>query len=84
MERYYEAIDLLKGMISRPSFSRDETTVADFLQAEWQKAGQKVFRKGNNLWIIAPDFDFGKPTLLLRQARFRLDQRPVHSRRDRR
>ena len=51
MERYYEAIDLLKGMISRPSFSRDETAVADFLQAEWQKAGQKVFRKGNNLWI---------------------------------
>ena len=58
MERYYEAIDLLKGMISRPSFSRDETAVADFLQAEWQKAGH-------------------------RQARFRLDQRPVHSRRDR-
>ena len=24
-----------------------------------------MFRKGNNLWIIAPDFDFGKPTLLL-------------------
>ena len=48
MERYYEAIDLLKGMISRPSFSRDETAVADFLQAEWKKAGQKVFRKGNN------------------------------------
>ena len=23
MERYYEAIDLLKGMISRPSFRRD-------------------------------------------------------------
>ena len=55
MERYYEAIDLLKGMISRPSFSRDETAVADFLQAEWQKAGQKVFRKGNNLWIIVKE-----------------------------
>lgn len=65
MERYYEAIDLLKGMITRPSFSRDEAAVADFLQACWQEAGQKVFRKGNNLWIIAPDFDFGKPTLLL-------------------
>ena len=24
-----------------------------------------MHRKGNNLWIIAPDFDFGKPTLLL-------------------
>ena len=37
MERYYEAIDLLKGMISRPSFSRDETAVADSC---------KLFEKG--------------------------------------
>ena len=27
MELYYEAIDTLKGMISRPSFSRDEAAV---------------------------------------------------------
>lgn len=62
---YYEAIDMLKGMISRPSFSRDEADVADFLQQCWQAAGYKVYRKGNNLWLIAPGFDFGKPTLLL-------------------
>ena len=65
MENYYETIDLLKGMIARPSFSREETAVADYLQAQWQQNGQKVFRKGNNLWLIAPGFDFGKPTLLL-------------------
>ena len=65
MENYYEAIDLLKGMIARPSFSRDEQAVADYLEAQWQQAGQKVHRKGNNLWLIAPDFDFSKPTLLL-------------------
>lgn len=65
MEQYYEAIDLLKGMISRPSFSREETAVADYLEASWQKAGDTVFRKGNNLWLIAPGFEHGKPTLLL-------------------
>lgn len=65
MENYYEAIDLLKGMIARPSLSRNEQAVADYLEAQWQQAGRKVFRKGNNLWLIAPDFDFGKPTLLL-------------------
>lgn len=65
MEQYYEAIDLLKGMISRPSFSREETAVADYLQKCWSDAGHHVFRKGNNLWIIAPGFDFTKPTLLL-------------------
>lgn len=65
MEHYYEAIDTLKGMISRPSFSRDEAAVADFLQQTWQAAGHTVHRKGNNLWIVSPGFDLNKPTLLL-------------------
>ena len=46
---YYEAIDLLKGMIARPSISRDEKEVADFLEAHWKQAEQTVFRRGNNL-----------------------------------
>ena len=62
---YYEALDILKGMISRPSFSREETAVADFLQETWQQTGAKVRRKGNNLWMISPAFDIDKPTLLL-------------------
>ncbi|MDD2437064.1 MAG: M20 family metallo-hydrolase [Massilibacteroides sp.] len=65
MEQFYEAIDTLKGMISRPSFSREEEAVADFLYAGWSSAGHRVNRKGNNLWIIAPGFDWAKPTLLL-------------------
>lgn len=64
-EAYYQAIDMLKGMIMIPSFSREEKAVADFLQQLWESSGHKVFRKGNNLWIIAPGFDFAKPTLLL-------------------
>jgi len=64
-ESYYNAIDILKRMISIPSFSREESVVADFLQQTWERASHKVYRKGNNLWLIAPDFDFGKPTLLL-------------------
>lgn len=62
---YYDAIDILKGMISRPSFSRDEENVADFLQQTWKKAGYKVNRSGNNLWLIASGFDLNRPTLLL-------------------
>lgn len=58
MERYYEAIDLLKGMISRPSFSRDETAVADFLQAEWKKAGQKVIPQRQQPVDHRPGFRF--------------------------
>ncbi|MDH6303455.1 acetylornithine deacetylase [Parabacteroides sp. PF5-5] len=62
---YYDAIDTLKGMISRSSFSREEKDVADYLQETWQKDGHTVHRKGNNLWIYAPGFQPDKPTLLL-------------------
>lgn len=65
MEQYYDAIDLLKNMISHPSFSGDEAALADYLEETWVKAYHLVHRKGNNLWIVAPDFDFGKPTILL-------------------
>ena len=65
MELYYEAIDTLREMIARQSFSREETEVADFLETCWQHAGHTVHRKGNNLWIVAPGFDEAKPTLLL-------------------
>ena len=62
---YYEAIDLLKGMFARPSISRDEKEVADFLEAHWKQAGQTVFRHGNNLWMTSQPMDPAKPTLLL-------------------
>lgn len=52
-------------MIARPSISRDEKEVADFLEAHWQQAGQTVFRHGNNLWMTSQPMDPAKPTLLL-------------------
>ena len=71
MEEFYDAIDLLKGMIARPSISRDESDVADFLQSRWKAAGHVVHRRGNNLWIISEEFD--TPVLL------RLTTRIAHS-----
>lgn len=65
MEPFYDAIDLLKGMISIPSYSREEVAVANFLEAWFTKAGHRVNRHDNNLWLVAPGFDAAKPTLLL-------------------
>ena len=62
---YYKAIDLLKGMIARPSFSREEGAVADFLEKEWNADGHLVSRVGNNLYLTAGAIDPQKPTLLL-------------------
>ncbi|MDR2774195.1 MAG: M20 family metallo-hydrolase [Tannerella sp.] len=64
VEHFYDAIDLLKGMISISSFSREEKQVADFLQAYWTRAGRTVNRQGNNLWLTA-GCDTSKPVLLL-------------------
>ena len=64
MEQFYNAIDLLKGMIAIPSLSREEKDVADFLQKRWTDAGHVVNRLGNNLWL-STTIDLAKPTLLL-------------------
>ena len=64
MEHFYDAIELLKGMISIPSFSREEKQAADFLEARWTGSGQTVCRHGNNLWL-STGYDSSKPVLLL-------------------
>ncbi|MCF0179306.1 MAG: M20/M25/M40 family metallo-hydrolase [Bacteroidales bacterium] len=63
---YYQAIDLLKQMIATPSTSRDETAVADILESYLKKeSGLEVRRLGNNVWVVAPDFNPSRKTLLL-------------------
>ncbi len=58
-------IDLLKQLISTPSFSKQENAVADLLQREMELLGHAVYRKDNNLWLLSAGFDLEKPTILL-------------------
>lgn len=60
-----EAVELLRGMIARPSVSREETETADFIEEFLVAHGLAPRRAGNNLWCIAPCFDAALPTLLL-------------------
>ncbi|MGN1245517.1 MAG: M20 family metallo-hydrolase [Muribaculaceae bacterium] len=64
-ELYYDAVDLLKAMIATKSVSREENDVADVIEAAMRGFGLDVRRSGNNLWVLSPDFDPAKPTLLL-------------------
>lgn len=64
-ELFYDAIDMLKEMISIPSLSRDEQAVADHIQATLNKYGLNPQRHGNNLWCIAPHYNESNPTILL-------------------
>jgi acetylornithine deacetylase len=60
-----DAIGLLAEMISIPSFSRDESAVADFLERYIESRGYVASRSGNNVWMLSPGFDPARPTVLL-------------------
>ena len=62
---FYDSLDLLKQIIVRPSFSREETDLADFLENYLRE--KKLFpqRKGNNIWLQSPNWDDRKPVILL-------------------
>lgn len=59
------AIELLAAMIAIPSFSREETAVADYLERWIESCGYAVNRSGNNVWMLSPGYDPAKPTILL-------------------
>ena len=64
-ELIYNALDLLKAMIARPSTSRNENEVAGIIETFITNAGYKVNRKGNNVWCQSKYFSTSCPTILL-------------------
>ena len=60
-----EAVELLSDLIRTPSISREETQAADLLEGFIQSNGIETTRDGNNIWCMAPSYDYRKPTLLL-------------------
>jgi acetylornithine deacetylase len=62
---FYDSLDLLKQLIIRPSFSREEADLACFLEIYLKERNLFPHRKGNNIWLLSPDWDDRKPTILL-------------------
>ena len=61
----FEAIELLKRMISHPSFSHEEKACADLIEHYIEEEGYTPSRIGNNVWILGSNYDSSRPTLLL-------------------
>jgi len=61
----FDALDLLRQFISIPSISGDESRLADFLENRLKESGLFPHRKGNNVWLLSPEWSEGKPTILL-------------------
>ena len=64
-EYFYDAADMLRDLISKPSHSREEAEAGDVVVEYIRKAGFEPHRHGNNVWTIAPDYTPERPTLLL-------------------
>jgi acetylornithine deacetylase len=60
-----DAVALLKELITRSSFSREEDKTADVIERFLRDRNVKTQRKGNNVWAYNARFDAKKPTLLL-------------------
>ena len=60
-----EAVSLLKRLIAIPSVSRDEKLAADELENTIRNYGFEPHREGNNVWVVCPDFQADRPTILL-------------------
>lgn len=57
--------DILKGLVSIPSLSRQEKEAADYLEDRLVRIGLKPCRKGNNLWVEEESRGDGRPVVLL-------------------
>jgi acetylornithine deacetylase len=64
-ELFSDSVNLLKQLISTPSFSKEEDKTADCLEDFFQKKNIKANRYLNNVWAVNKHFDKDKITLLL-------------------
>jgi acetylornithine deacetylase len=64
-ELYQSAIELLKKLISQPSFSKEEDKTADLICIFLSAQGVEYSRMDNNVFAFNKFFDPAKPTILL-------------------
>ncbi|GHU60975.1 acetylornithine deacetylase [Bacteroidia bacterium] len=60
-----DPIELLKCIITIPSFSKEEGAVAAFMEVIWAENGYTAHRNGNNVWVVSKHYSAEKPTILL-------------------
>lgn len=64
-ELYTDAVELLKQLITIPSFSKEEEGTAACIASFLNKKQIPFQQQGNNIWARNMHFDINKPTILL-------------------
>ena len=60
-----DAVELLQRLIATPSVSRNESAAADIMERTIKGYGMECHRLKNNVWVIDPEYDENRQTLLL-------------------
>lgn len=75
-----KATQLLKQLITIPSFSREEHNTAAALEDFFAHEGIPTQRKGNNVWALNKYFDYTKPSILLNSHHDTVKPNPQYTR----
>ncbi|MBC8053044.1 MAG: M20 family metallo-hydrolase [Sphingobacteriaceae bacterium] len=75
-----ESIELLKRLISIPSFSREEDKTADAIELFFTEHGLSPRRSRNNIWSVNKYYDASKPTILLNSHHDTVKPNPGYTR----
>ena len=75
-----EAVELLKGLIAIPSFSREESGTATLLEKFFDSVGIETSRSGNNVVARNKSFDPQKPSILLNSHHDTVKPDPAYTR----
>ncbi len=77
---YKDAVELLKSIISTPSYSKYEEGTADIIERFFQQKGIKPERLLNNIWTFNKYFNASKPTILLNSHHDTVKPNPQYTR----
>jgi acetylornithine deacetylase len=80
MTEFNDILNLLKWLISTPSFSREEERTAQLIADFLEGYGVLVSRHGNNVWAVNKFFDESKPTILLNSHHDTVKPNPAYTR----
>lgn len=76
----WQSIDLLKKLISVPSFSKEEDHTAAVIESYLQQHSVLINRKLNNIWAFNKFYDVSKPTILLNSHHDTVKPNPGYTR----
>jgi acetylornithine deacetylase len=75
-----DSLELLRELISIPSFSKEEENTASVIEQFLKDHGVKTHRTINNVWAYNEHFDASKPTILLNSHHDTVKPNPGYSR----